>query len=126
MERTRNIMTLIPNLICSIITVLGNNFDLEIVQFNSNYVQISHGVIRENPRCQFVSTFNNCNRAGWDLFLLWGNNKMNVLPPDILELVCQYLHCDITENYELELRPCQYFEIVQHRGRTMVFACVHQ
>ena len=54
---------------------------------------------------------------------------MIVLPPDLLELVCQYLHCDIVRcpgGFELVLRPCRYFEIVEHDGRTMVFACVNQ
>ena len=49
-----------------------------------------------------------------------------ILPKDLLDIVCDYLHCDLVktpEGLELQLRPCRYFEIVTYNDRTMVFPC---
>ena len=54
---------------------------------------------------------------------------MLILYPDILNIICDYLHCDLVpvpEGYELQLRPCKYFEIVTCNGKTMVFPCATQ
>ena len=56
-------------------------------------------------------------------------NSMLILNPDLLNIICDYLHCDIIpvpQGYKLELRPCKYFEIRTCEGRTMIFPCSTQ
>ena len=48
------------------------------------------------------------------------------LPPDLIDVICDYLHCDLEphpDGYALVLRPCKYFEVVEYNGRMMVFPC---
>ena len=54
---------------------------------------------------------------------------MLILYPDLLNIICDYLHCDLVpvpEGYQLQLRPCNYFEVVTYNGKTMVFPCATQ
>ena len=58
------------------------------------------------------------------IFLLRRYYKM--LHKNLLDIIADYLHCDLVptpSGIELQLRHCQYFEIVTHNGRTMVFPC---
>ena len=48
------------------------------------------------------------------------------LPQELLLIVCDFLHEDLTEDFELVLRPCQIFEVVQVNGRSVIFPCVTQ
>ena len=51
-----------------------------------------------------------------------------ILCPHILQVIGDYLHCDIVMNeqgdYELILRPCRYFEILTDRdGNNVCVPC---
>ena len=51
------------------------------------------------------------------------------LPQDILNIICDFLHCDLIETPigpKLELRPCHGFEIKSVDGKMMVFPCTTQ
>ena len=48
------------------------------------------------------------------------------LPKDLLDIVCDYLHCDlepVPDGLALVLRPCQAFDVVVCDGKMMVFPC---
>ena len=50
-----------------------------------------------------------------------------MLPADIIEIICMYLHSDLVpvENgYMLSLRRCTAFEIRYEDGRQHIFPCV--
>ncbi len=44
-------------------------------------------------------------------------------PPDIMSIICDYLHADITPQYNVVYRPSQYFEIVWEDDMTYMFPC---
>ena len=50
-----------------------------------------------------------------------------MLPPELIEIICEFMHCDIievAEGYDLVLRPCSAFELRWEDDRQMVFACL--
>ena len=52
-----------------------------------------------------------------------------MLPIDLLEIIADYLHCDIVQNtngIQFQLRPTKYFELRLVDDQFMVFPCKTQ
>jgi len=46
-----------------------------------------------------------------------------MLPPDLMNIVCDYLHADLTSDYNLVLRPARFWQLVEEDDRMVMFPC---
>ena len=67
MEPEGNIWTLEPNLLCSIHTVLGNDFKMETAAFNSSGIIDDAEIADQMLRCRFKFSNNLCHTSFVDL-----------------------------------------------------------
>ena len=45
------------------------------------------------------------------------------LPPELILIVCDYMHADLTADYNLVLRPARFWHLVEEEDRMVMYPC---
>ena len=45
------------------------------------------------------------------------------LPPEVMAIICDYMHADLASDYNLVLRPARFWQLVEEDGRMVMFPC---